>query len=431
MIKTQFFYGWIIVGICFLLGFLGTGIYAYTKGIFLVHLAEELAGGSRMQISLAFSVLTIVGAVIAPALGRYLDEHSARTVMLFGVALTALSFFLLAQTQSLWQLYLVVGLGFGVGVNAISTMTRSRAVVSWFDHWRGRAFGIAIIGGSLAGVLLPPLTNNLVDDVGWRGGYTAFGAIMALILLPTIYFFMRDRPDEIGEVRDGHTYVSTHQEQLVDIPLEERVWTWQELLKTPAFWSIGCIFGVMGCVFSVVMLHLFAHLTDIGLSSGDAALILSTVALFASISKPAVGWLADTFGSRISICLSLTSQALALFLFTQATTFESGLVAAALHGFGYSGLALLRTFAMSTSIGSRSLGLAYGVGKWIELPFVLSASPLAGLIYDLTGSYNVAFTTLAVFLTVACGGTLLLKVGGARERRKIRLATNETKRSVG
>ncbi len=424
--KPKFFYGWVIVGICLLLGVLGTGVYAFTKGIFLVHLAEELAGGSRMHISLAFSVLAIVGALISPALGRYLDEHSPRKVMLVGVAVSSASFLLLAQTQTLLQLYLVVALGFGIGINAISSITRSRAVVSWFDHWRGRAFGIAIIGGSLAGVLLPPLTNTLVEETGWRDSYTFFGTLMAVTLLPIVWFFMRDRPEEIGEVRDGHAYVAKNQEEMVTIPQDDRFWTWQELLKTPAFWSIGCIFGVMGCVFSVVMLHLFAHLMDIGLASGQAALVLSTVALFATMSKPAMGWLADTFGSRVSISLSLTAQAVALFLFTRATTFEFALMAAALHGFGYSGLALLRTFAMSTSIGSRSLGLAYGVGKWIELPFVLSASPMAGLIYDMTGSYNIAFSTLAVLLVLGCTGTLLLRVGGAAERHRLMEKANTT-----
>ena len=50
-----FFYGWVIVGICMLLGFLGTGFYSYSRGVFLPSLAETLAAGSRLQIALGFS----------------------------------------------------------------------------------------------------------------------------------------------------------------------------------------------------------------------------------------------------------------------------------------------------------------------------------------------------------------------------------------
>ncbi len=375
-----------------------------------------------MYISLGFSGAAIVGAIIAPSLGKFLDQHSPKLVIMIGIVVVTISYVLLAGVQSLWQFYLIVSVGMGVGMSFMGGMAWHRSVIYWFDHWRGRAIAFSVMGASLAGIMMPPLVTALVDDYGWRMGYYIFAISTAVTLLPLVYLLLRDRPEDIGEVRDGHAYVRTHAQEMVEIAADSRVWNWRELLRTPAFWSIGLIFGSMVCVFSAVMLHLFGHLLDIGLTTNDAALVLSVTALFAALGKPLVGFLSDMFGARISIWLALVCQGCALLVFTQANTFTLCLVAAGLYGFGYSGMSPLRTFALSTSVGSASFATAAGVLRWVELPFVLAASPLAGFIYDATGSYNMAFYILAGLMALACIGPAFIKVGGAAERRQLRTA---------
>ncbi len=414
-----FFYGWVIVGICMLLGFLGTGFYSYSRGVFLPSLAETLAAGSRLQIALGFSWAAIVGACVSPALGRFLDQHSPRLVILCGILLVSVSYLLLGSAQTLWQFYLIVGLGFGIGMSCMGGMAWHRSVIFWFDHWRGRAIAVAVMGASIAGIMMPPLVTALVDGYGWRAGYYTFAVSTAVTLLPLVYFLMKDRPEDVGEVRDGRAYVARHADDMVEIADDSQPWTWQQLLQSSAFWSIGLIFGSMVCVFTAVMLHLFGHLLDLGLSTDQAALILSITALFSALGKPVVGLLSDFLGARFTIWLALLCQAAALLMLTQADTFVSSAVAAALYGFGYSGMSPLRTFAVSTSIGSHSFALATGVLRWVELPFVLAASPLAGFIYDATGSYNSAFFILSGLMLFACIGPFFIRVGGAAERRAV------------
>jgi len=402
-----------------LLGFLGTGFFSYSRGVFLPALSETLAEGSRLKISLGFSCSAIIGALVSPALGQFLDHHSPRQVILVGIFMVALAYVLLGSTQTLWQFYVIVGIGFGVGMSCMGGMAWHRCVIFWFDHWRCRAIAIAVMGASLAGIMMPPLVTALVDSYGWRAGYYTFAATTAVLLLPVVYFFMRDRPADIGEVRDGHQYVNAHAEEMVEVKEDHTLWTWQALLRSAAFWSIGLIFGSMVCVFTAVMLHLFGHLLDLGLSTDRAALVLSTTALFAALGKPLVGYLSDFLGARFTVWLALLSQAVALLLFTRADDFAGCLTAASLYGFGYSGMSPLRTFTLSTSIGSHSFALATGVLRWVELPFVLAASPLAGFIYDATGSYNDAFSILAALMLVACIGPFFIRVGGAAERRAL------------
>ena len=413
----RFFYGWVIVLVSAILTFLGVGFYSYSRGVFLPSLAEELGDGSRFAIAMGFSIATVTTAILAPFIGWVLDRYSARHVILTGIGLVTLSYLALGWCQNLVQFYLIVGLGMGAGVACMGTLAWHRVVISWFDHYRGRAIALAVLGASLAGVVMPPLVTELVQAVGWRYAYATFALIVAIILTPLVMIFLKNRPEDLGEVRDGRRYVASLER--VEAPPEDgRVWRWQEMLQYPAFWSISLMFGAMGCVFSAVMLHLFGHLTDIGISEDRAALVLSATALFAALGKPVVGWMSDWFGARVTIWMALLVQALALVMFATATDFWLCVLAGCTYGFGYSGMSPLRAFALSVAIGNQSFGTANGVLRLVELPLVISASPLAGYIYDTTGSYVDAFLILAGLMLAACAGPFWIRAGGAIERRR-------------
>ena len=422
--KTRFFYGWVVVALSFLLGFLGTGFYSYARGVFLPSLADALADGKRMPISIGFSIAAITVAIIAPRLGRYLDSGSPRKVIMFGILVTTFAYFGLGVVQNLWQFYVIVGLAMGIGVSCMGGLSWHRSVIFWFDHWRGRAIAIAVLGASAAGILMPWLVNLLVEIYGWRTTYFLFGLTTFVSLMPLIYWLMRDRPEDIGEVRDGHNYVANHETQMVEVASDGRVWTLQELLSSPAFWSIGLIFGAMTCVFAAAMLHLYAHGLDVGLSTGDAALVVMAAAALAAAGKPVIGWMSDFWGARITIWLSLFCQGVALLIFTQAADFATVILGACIYGFGYSGMSPLRTFAISTSVSSASFAFANGVLRWVELPFILGASPLVGYVHDVTGSYNLAFYILTGLMVVAAIGPFFIARGGAVERRSLKSAAS-------
>jgi MFS family permease len=417
-VKTPFFYGWIVVLVAAMLGFLGTGFYSYSRGVFLPSLAEELADGSRFHIAMGFSTAGVVSAILAPFLGQFIDRYSPRKVILCGVCIVSISYLLLSTATNLVHYYLIVGVGMGVGMSCMGNLAWAKTVMSWFDYWRGRAIAIAVMGASLAGVMMPPLVTGLVENYGWRVGYMTFAGITFCALLPLVFFFMRDRPEDVGEVRDGRSYVEKNKEKIVELPEDSRVWHWKEMLKSGSFWSIALMFGTMACAFSAVMLHLYGHLEDLGLSPYYAAFVLSATAGCAALGKPIVGWMADEFGAKVTIWMPLIFQSVALLTLANANTFLIALLAACLYGFGYSGMSPLRSFAVSASIGTASFAAASGVLRVVQAPITLSASPLAGYIYDTTGSYKIAFFILSAVMLAACAGPFFIRAGGARERQK-------------
>ena len=402
---------------------MGTGFYSDSRGIFLPSLAEALDGGERFRISMGFSLAAVTSAIVAPYIGRYLDHGSARKLLLLGTVIVATSYALLSMVENLIQYFLAVSIGMGVGMVCMGGQAWHRSVISWFDHWRGRAISFAVLGASLAGVAMPPVVNELIEHYGWSNAYLVFSVTTLFVLFPVIYLFMKDRPEDIGEVRDGREYVRRHANEVIEIEEDVRTWTLAEMYRSPAFWSIGVIFGSMTCVFTAVMMHLFSHLQDIGIDTSTAAGIMSATAAFAALGKPITGWLADYLGAKVTIWLELFCQGSALLIFGTTESTELSILAACLYGFGYAGMSPLRPFSISTALGSQSFGMATGALRFVELPFLLSASPLAAYIYDTTGNYQMAFLILMGLIGVASIAPLFIVAGGARARHE-RIARN-------
>ena len=214
-----------IVAVAALLSFLGTGFYSYSRGIFLPSLADALDNGERFGISMGFSAAAVTGAIVAPYIGRYLDHGSARKVLLLGTIIVTTCYVLLAMIGNMIQYFLVVSIGMGVGMVCMGGQAWHRSIISWFDHWRGRAISFSVLGASLAGIAMPPVVNALIELYGWRNAYLVFGGTTLVMLFPMIYLFMKDRPEEVGEVRDGRAYVERHTNDVIEIEEDVRVWT--------------------------------------------------------------------------------------------------------------------------------------------------------------------------------------------------------------
>ena len=169
---------------------------------------------------MGFSLAAVTGALVAPYIGKVLDSGSPRKVMLIGIVIMAAAYLSLANVANLLQYYLVVSIGMGLGIACMGGLSWHRSVISWFDHWRGRAIAFSVLGASLAGIMMPPLVTTLVAEYGWRTTYIIFAATTALALFPVVFLYMKDHPSEVGDVRDGHNYVNANP------------WRWSRLLKT-------------------------------------------------------------------------------------------------------------------------------------------------------------------------------------------------------
>lgn len=389
------FYGWRIVAVAFVCDFVATGFLFYSYGVLFKAVAADF-GGSRLGVGAGLMLVNIVSGMAAPFLGRAIDRLPIRRIMLTGALVSATGFALLSRVEALWQYYLVLAAFIGLGNLGMSNITTASLVVNWFAARRGLALGIATVGVSASGVLMPPVATWLVAEVGWRGAYLAYAAGTLALVVPLVARVVVTRPEEMDLQPDGAA-----PPQPGDAVVAERTWRTRELLGQPAFWSLVVAFGVGMFAVAGMLTHMIPYVTDLGVSPWRAAAILSLSAACGIGGKFFFGNLADRRDGRVAVWVSLGAQLVGLALFARGGGAASLSLAAAVFGFGMGGMVPLSATLTAQAFGRLSYGKAMGLLRPFQVPANAMGVPFAGWVHDQTGSYQWAFAAFAAAFAVA------------------------------
>jgi predicted MFS family arabinose efflux permease len=353
-------------------------LFVYTFGIFLKPLAEEFSW-SREAVSAAFGIAAMTVAVCSPPLGYLLDRIHPRRIIVpcltvFGCAFGSLALL----TPRLWHFYAVFVVLGAVG-NGTAQMAYSRAVTSWFDRRRGMALALVMSGGAVGAIVLPPLAAALVRSIGWRGAYAALGGMVLVVGVPTVARFIRERPAATAGAEVLRPGATT-----------------REAMMSRVFWILVVVLFCSSIAQNGAITHISALLTDRGLSARGGALALSAMGGASLAGRLVTGWLLDRFfAARVSFAL-LAVAALGTFLLSGAHSLTTGVLAAALIGFGMGGEADVTPYLLSRYFGLRSFSVLYGL-TWTFYAAAGALGPiLMGKAFDMTGSYEALLVRLAL-----------------------------------
>jgi len=404
-VSRRVFYGWWVVLASAVGLSLHTGpVVAATFGVFLEPMASEF-GWTRAQLSLAFSLFTLSGAVAALAVGRAIDRVAPRLVILSSTVLFALavaSAYLLSD--ALWHLYaLFVVLGL-VG-SGTTPLTYSKVIAEWFDRRRGLALALGIVGSSVGSLLLPPATDAVIDRVGWRLAYACLGLLVAGVALPVLALLLRDTPEKMGLRVDGRSPGP------VDEPSGAPAahLSGRAALRTVAFWRMAGAFSLTAVSFAGCFVHLVPLLTDRGAARQSAALAMSVCAAGSLVGRLVCGYLLDRYpAERVAGSFFLVA-AIGMAMLLVTTSVTPAFMAAALIGLMVGAEFDLIAYLCSRYFGLRAFGEVY---SYLFALFVLGSAigpPLMGWAYDATGSYQpalggfVAMPLIAIVLILGLG----------------------------
>ena len=123
--------------------------------------------------------------------------------MIVGAVIYAVGLFSLSFINSYWSLLSIYLTILALGSVMMGNLAVSKLISNWFDKNAGKALGIAAIGISFSGVLLPLIVDPLLDLVGWRNVYVIFALLVLFIILPLIFFTVIDHPKIVNQVKDG------------------------------------------------------------------------------------------------------------------------------------------------------------------------------------------------------------------------------------
>ena len=385
--------GWRMVGVAFFVDFVAVGFFFYSYGVFYKAIAEEF-GGDRFGVALGMTAAHTVGALAAPLVGRALDAFPLRNVIGLGAVSMSVGFLLLSRVSAEWQFLLVLGVFIGFGANSMGTLSTGKLITNWFNRRRSTALGIAATGVSVSGVIMPYVSAELIEAYGWRQGFLAYGLFTAFIVLPLVLRLVVTRPEDVG--LSFHAAGSTP-------PEIEQTQSTATLLTTPNFWAIALTFGLLFACMSMTMTHMVPRLTDAGYTLTTASLMVSLAAGLGVVGKLGAGWLGDVMALRrllwLVIGLQLAGQAV---MFT-AETFISFAVGTAVFGLAAGGMVPLQAALVGESFGARSFGSALGLMRPAMFPIQILGVPFAGLVFDRTGSYDLAFQAALIAYTLAIG----------------------------
>lgn len=400
------FHGWRVVSAAFVGTFFVFGIvYAFTAFFPSLEAAFAAPRADVALISgLSVALLFTTGVVSGPLA----DRIGPRRVAGLGMAMMAAGLALTSRAGALWQVYLAYGLGVGVGAGMIYVPAIS-AVQRWFLRRRGLASGIAVAGIGIGTLVVPPLAALLIAAWGWRATYAVLAGAVATLGLSAM-LLLDHSPERRGQHPDGVPPADGADPAAGAIATGLGI---RAALRMRVFWMLSASTLLMTFAMYVPFVHLVPYVAGLGLSATTGAWLLGLIGIASVLGRFLFGGVSDRFGRLNTLTAVLLGMAAMLALWWWARDLWSLIAFAAIFGTLYGGFAPLMPPLIAEHFGLRHLGALIGIIYSSAAPGALAGPTLAGLLYDVSGSYRLAIFAAAAAMLLAALCLLCLR-GSAR-----------------
>ncbi len=387
-----------VTGAGFLIAVVGLGT-RYSFGVFFKSIETEFAL-TRGATSGVFSIYMLLCCVFAVLGGRALDRYGPKVVVFLMGSFTGLSLLLTSQANSAWQLLISYGLLLSLGTGAIYAVVNSTAS-RWFDKKRGFVLGITTSGGGFGALVMAPFATYLISNFGWRTAFIVMGLI-AWLVISSMCLILKKDPGDMGLLPDG---VKSEAAQPGPQKKESKAQlTGPSLLqasRTSNFWFLGLIWLLLSLDVHLVFVHVVSYAVDMGNSLMDAAIILTLIGGTTIPGRLLVGRVSDTIGRKAPAIACAILQVGALLWLMWAQELWMLYVFAIAFGFLWGGLGVLTTALIGDVFGMRSIGAIMGMMSAGWALGAASGPAIGGYIFDVSGTYFMAFAAGAVAILLA------------------------------
>ena len=375
-------------------------------------------GWTAGQMSLAFALTRVEGGVMGPLEGFLIQKLGPRRMTFIGMTIAGLGFVLFSQIRELWQLYVAFIL-MGMGTSLGTWLPMMTMLNNWFVRRKAMAMSLAMEGFALGGVILPVALAwaiggtdpNISERFGWRTSALFIGILIGAAGFP-FALLLRDRPEDLGLKPDGDSSVppalSPAQAIVTRAETQEEGFTWQEAVRTAAFWLISFGHATSSIIIVTIFVHLGLMLDDRGFSLQAISLIAALYTAVNVVFVPIGGYLTDKVPVRIVAFWFSALQGVAVVVLVLARNMEMLILFAVLLGIGFGGRTACTTAIRGVYFGRKAFATITGISM-VPMNIMLFAAPIyAGFMRDATGNYNVSFLTVAAVCTFGACSFLML-----------------------
>lgn len=397
-VRTSFFYGWIIVGICALGTFFSGPGQTYSVSMFINHYIHDLHL-DRAVVSTIYSVATVCAGLLLYFMGRFIDRFGQRAMaVVIGtlLGLTCLFSSFVTGPIMLFISFLFLRL-FGQGS---MTLLPKTTVPQWFVLHRGRALSFMALGGFLSSALFPPLNAWMIGQWGWPVAWRVWGGLLIIVFVPLAGFFIRNRPEDVGLQPDNASpqkLAQAKKEKKDGRPIEEVSWTLKEAMRTRAFWMMLYCVALPAMINTAITFHMISIFGEDHLNTATGAIILSLMAIVGFPVTMVAGFIMERIPVNKVLAISFCGQIIFLFLLHQVSGFALAIVFGLVWGFigGIERISL--NIVWPNYFGRKHLGSINGIAMMTMVISSAAGPFIFGIGYDIFHSFKEVILLVMIF----------------------------------
>ena len=390
--NSSVFYGWWIVAIASIVMYLGSLFWVQSYGAYAVIFSREF-GWSMTLLAGAYTLTRVESGLLGPVQGWMADRYGPRLVISIGMLLHGIGLLCLTLVETL-PIYFLAVVIISVGISLGGYQTLMVSIVNWFQRHRTKAIALTQLGHSLGGLSIPMLAYGL-EQFGWRTIAVVTGFAAIILGIPLVQN-IRHRPEEKGEVVDGKITVK-HSNNRTEINNEIVSVSWQNALRTRAFWFISVGHAIALLSVSTVLVHFIPHLTGtLGMGLTEAGLVFSTVSISHILGLSCGGYLGDRFSKRIICfyCMIFHGSGMLVLAFFDA--YPMVLLFSVLHGIAWGIRGPQMVAIRADYFGTRSFGKILGISSMVVMFGTMVGPIICGFVVDHYGIYRNAFISIGL-----------------------------------
>lgn len=348
---------------------------------------------SITQIMLIMTSVMLVTGASSAIVGRFFDRYPANQLVTLGILMLASGLWLGSYSQTYAQIFAVYGVMLPLACSLTGTLASQAVAVKWFDghSQMGLAIGIAAMGISLGGVVLPPLVESGVDSEGWRWVFRQTALALSVVLAPLMFFVLMPTPESVATKENFEQPTGEEAETLVSIPF-------RDLLKNKYFTIPIIAFFLDGVAYQGFSTNSKVYMTSIGIADGAGA-IISTLATTMLIAKILMGKLTDWISYKALFIGAGLCNIVGLLIFASGNG-ELLTVGVLFLGLGAGGLIPLQAKIINHHFGADHFAQVFGFFLLLQMLGVVGSPLLSGL-YEMFGSYSQPFIIMAGCVVIA------------------------------
>jgi MFS family permease len=383
------FYGWRVVSGAFVSHLFIVGFVTYSFSLLVPAVREEFGVGLE-AVMYAMTGMTVLNLFVSPVAGILIDRVPVRWLMTSGAAFFGIGLWVLSMATSITAFVVVFAIIASIATSLATTTATSAVISRWFTIRRGKALGVAAVGTSCGGILVPKFVATSISNDGWRVALENMSLAVMFVLVPLVALLIRGKPSDVGLTAE----LAPREEGMT----AEAGLTTRQIVSSRGFWFLGLSLGLLFSAYSGLMSNIGPFMTDLGYPKSSAATLLMSIAIAGLVGKVIFGMAADRLTPKIALAAAQLLALSGFIVLALQPAYPVLIVAAVMQGLASGGMLPSWGAMMALIFGVQSYGRAMGLMGPVLTLCIMPSYGLAGRIFDSTGSFTIVFLVFASML---------------------------------